>query len=213
MRAQSRRDRISRRNVMSRQEAGFTLVEMLLVMAVLFLMGATLFVVLAPVREKTRQATCLSNLHQIGQALTLYVNDHPGGGCQNFYGLPPDPDRLYPRYVGDQSVFRCPSGVDGYGYHVWKGRDPYYLSPLRRWSLAPNWCELYNKLGDDFPLVWDMNHTTLKDLNSGFRYWLVLFRGGQVERVITDRRVASTDLRPRHAVLSVAKSLSTGAAP
>ncbi len=204
-------DSMRRRSVMPRPLAGFTLVEMLLVMVVLFLMGATLFVVLAPVREKTRQATCVSHLHQIGQALTLYVNDHPGGGCQDFYGLPLDPDRLYPRYISDLSVFRCPSGVGGYGYHVWKGRDPYYLPPLRRWSLAPNWCELYNKLGDDFPLMWDMNHTTLRDLNSGFRYWLVLFRGGQVERIITDRRVASTDLHPRHTLLSSTQSSGMGA--
>jgi type II secretory pathway pseudopilin PulG len=198
---------------MSPPRRGFTLVETLLAMAVLFLMGATLFVVLAPVREKARQATCLSNLHQIGQALMLYVNDHPGGGCQNFYGLPPDPESLYPRYVSDPSVFRCPNSAvgGGYAYQVWKGRDPYYIAPLRRWSLAPDWCQLYNQLGDDFPLMFDMNHTTLKDIQSGFRYWIVLFRGGQVERVITDRRVASTDLRPRHAVASATQSYGAGA--
>lgn len=195
------------KRLLPRRVKGLTMVEILLTMAVLFLMGATLYVVLAPVREKARQATCLSNLHQIGQALMLYVNDHPGGGCQSFYGLPPDPERLYPRYLSNWAVFQCPNG-GGYGYHVWRGQDPYYLPPLRRWSLAPNWCELYTKLGDDFPIMWDMNHTTLRDLESGFRYWLVLFRGGQVERIITDRRVASTDLRPRHAASATLGALS-----
>src|SRR5262249_11852373 len=62
---------------------GFTLIELLVVIAIIVLIAAILFPVFAQVREKARQASCLSNLKQIGQATLLYLQDYddrfPGG--------------------------------------------------------------------------------------------------------------------------------------
>jgi prepilin-type N-terminal cleavage/methylation domain-containing protein/prepilin-type processing-associated H-X9-DG protein len=59
-----------------RGRCGFTLIELLVVIAILAIMAALLFPVFAQARDKARQAACLSNLRQIGSALTLYLQDY-----------------------------------------------------------------------------------------------------------------------------------------
>jgi prepilin-type N-terminal cleavage/methylation domain-containing protein/prepilin-type processing-associated H-X9-DG protein len=54
---------------------GFTLVELLVVMALVTLLAAILLPVLGAARERARQSACLSNLRQIGQAQLLYAQD------------------------------------------------------------------------------------------------------------------------------------------
>jgi prepilin-type N-terminal cleavage/methylation domain-containing protein/prepilin-type processing-associated H-X9-DG protein len=58
------------------REKGFTLIELLAVIAIIAVITALLFPVLAQVREKARAASCQSNLRQIGMALTLYLQDY-----------------------------------------------------------------------------------------------------------------------------------------
>src|SRR5438132_4887705 len=55
---------------------GFTLIELLIVIAIIAILAAILFPVFAQAREKARQATCQSNLKQIGTAFSLYVQDY-----------------------------------------------------------------------------------------------------------------------------------------
>jgi prepilin-type processing-associated H-X9-DG protein len=52
------------------------LIELLVVIAIIAVLAAILFPVFASVREKGWQATCLSNLKQIGHALEMYVQDY-----------------------------------------------------------------------------------------------------------------------------------------
>src|SRR5262245_21150751 len=54
---------------------GFTLIELLVVVAVIALLAAMLLPVIAQAREKARQASCLSNLQQLGLAQLVYVQD------------------------------------------------------------------------------------------------------------------------------------------
>jgi prepilin-type N-terminal cleavage/methylation domain-containing protein/prepilin-type processing-associated H-X9-DG protein len=55
--------------------SGFTVIEMLVVVALLGVLMALLFPVLAQAREQGRKITCLSQLQQIGRAHLLYVQD------------------------------------------------------------------------------------------------------------------------------------------
>jgi prepilin-type N-terminal cleavage/methylation domain-containing protein len=65
------------------RKVGFTLIELLVVIAIIAILAAILMPVFAQAREKARQATCLSNLKQLGLAAMMYVQDYdetyPGG--------------------------------------------------------------------------------------------------------------------------------------
>ena len=60
---------------MSRRN-GFTLIELLVVIAILTILAALLFPVFARVREKGRQAVCLSNEKQIAYGVLMYMQDY-----------------------------------------------------------------------------------------------------------------------------------------
>jgi prepilin-type N-terminal cleavage/methylation domain-containing protein len=59
-----------------RRSDGFTLIELLVVIAIIALLAAILFPVFARVREKGRQAVCLSNLKQLGMGVMMYIQDY-----------------------------------------------------------------------------------------------------------------------------------------
>jgi prepilin-type N-terminal cleavage/methylation domain-containing protein/prepilin-type processing-associated H-X9-DG protein len=86
-----------------RDRAGFTLVELLVVVGLLALLTGLLLPVFATAREAARRATCLSNLRQLAQAHRLYVDDYDdllpgwyffGGTGGNVYW----PEFLHPYY-------------------------------------------------------------------------------------------------------------------
>lgn len=82
---------------MRQRRAGFTLVELLVVVAIIALLAAILFPVFGRAREKAHQATCLSNMHQLGLALSMYVDDYGG---------------LYPTVLAQAVSPDTPSGFD-----------------------------------------------------------------------------------------------------
>jgi prepilin-type processing-associated H-X9-DG protein/prepilin-type N-terminal cleavage/methylation domain-containing protein len=60
------------------QNAGLTLVEMLIVLAIIALIAALLMPVLGRAREAGRRTACLSNLRQLGIAFMQYAEDSRG---------------------------------------------------------------------------------------------------------------------------------------
>ena len=77
-----------------KRRPGFTLIELLVVIAVIAILAAILFPVFAQAREKARQTTCLSNMRQLGTALTMYIGDNDE--LCFFFGHARDLSRLSP---------------------------------------------------------------------------------------------------------------------
>jgi prepilin-type N-terminal cleavage/methylation domain-containing protein/prepilin-type processing-associated H-X9-DG protein len=67
--------------------AGFTLIEMLIVIAIISILAAILFPVFARARESARRASCQSNQKQIALGLTMYTQDFDERYPMTWYGL------------------------------------------------------------------------------------------------------------------------------
>jgi prepilin-type N-terminal cleavage/methylation domain-containing protein len=100
---------------------GFTLVELLVVIAVISILAALLLPAFNRGREAARSVSCISNLHQIGIGLQLYVSDN-GNRLPALFdwsgSQPPDANspfinRVLAHHVGSSNVFRCPSDRSG----------------------------------------------------------------------------------------------------
>jgi prepilin-type N-terminal cleavage/methylation domain-containing protein len=133
---------------------GFTLIELLVVIAILAILAAILFPVFGQVREKARQATCLSNHKQIALAALLYINDYDGRFPDGVYGLwYPGPEGSWEKmptrccgdvaritvaarlraYLKSTEILHCPNDPNGDRFMWGGGWDPRFTRISYGW--------------------------------------------------------------------------------
>ena len=116
---------------------GFSIIELLVVVAIIAILMALLFPAFAAARRRVLQTSCASNLRQLGMAISMYAQDHDGYppiGGYNY--IPPAPaPQVWNRsdwedglvalaYVNNYNLFRCPSASNkdyrsAYGVNRW----------------------------------------------------------------------------------------------
>jgi prepilin-type processing-associated H-X9-DG protein len=93
--------------------AAFTLVELLIVMALMVIMYAMLMSFGSASHQRTQKELCAGNLQKIYLAMQIYANDY---GCfprnTNAQTSEPVLNPLVPKYTADTSIFICPGGRD-----------------------------------------------------------------------------------------------------
>ncbi len=99
----------------------FTLLELLIVVAIIAILAGLLFPVVGRVRWEAQKASCINNERQLGMSLTEYRQEKgkwPSWSERDFTNDPPQWDycdsslslvELHPDYMTDVSIFSCPA--------------------------------------------------------------------------------------------------------
>jgi prepilin-type N-terminal cleavage/methylation domain-containing protein len=101
---------------MVKRKKGFTLVELLVVMAVIVILAGLILPALGRAREQGRRTSCMNNLKQIGLAIAMYRIDNEDQFPDDGSGGNTSLNLLYEgtaananNYIDNLKVFKCPS--------------------------------------------------------------------------------------------------------
>jgi prepilin-type N-terminal cleavage/methylation domain-containing protein len=186
-------------------ERGYTLMELVIVVAIISILAGLLLAAWGPAREQANQATCINNLRQLGAALAMYMQDWP---APNPVGsLPRLPGYLYPSYVTNPQVFICPDDSEGLRCCRTSPTAPpirlsYAYPVIRDDMLLPGETTrtaqaVYAARGEEMPLVvcdWHRRVDQIYAWEQPPVLWIVLRMSGAVERVKKPGEIQLEDL-------------------
>lgn len=96
------------------RRAGFSLVELLVTLALMLVMFTMLYGFGSASHQRTQKELCHDNLQKIYLAMQIYANDFGGRLPLNTNAVTSEAvlDELVPRYTADTTIFICPGGRD-----------------------------------------------------------------------------------------------------
>lgn len=164
------------------QPRGFSVVELLVVLGVLALLLAFLFPVIRRAREKSQALACKSQLHAIGAAFQMYLNESKGRyplcpqlPSVNPNGYPTLTSALLPHTANQMKVFRCPTDETVFPK---EGISYFYYSELGLGPLSQTFFYKVFKSASAVPVLWDADH-----FHGGTLPYNWLFADGHVDEL------------------------------
>lgn len=201
----------------STKSKAFTLIELLVVVAIIAVLVAILLPALQTARELAKRAMCSSNLHTIGTAMLMYVEDNAdhfpvggsilvlGGtiGTENWYNHIGADGRPLNKYIGDgrhwpaeeMKTFLCPADT-GPGPilspHVkssYKGYGSSYVYNIY-WQIAWTGSPFKTLDGKPYSIVQDPSFTYFAACHPFCNFW----RSGNYHMAWHDREMPTANL-------------------
>ena len=177
--------------------SGFTLIQLLAVIAIIGILAAILFPVMAQAKESAGVAQCIGHLHSIGHSIELYQTDADG--------YLPTVNLLDPLFSSELGVSkRLPHPLRAYGMTLEVGHCPRVPSAYVA-SLGASRVDYVSKFTIDLTerstkagkysyvprpsnvLVWDWNHTINNNLTDPATFWTALRADGSVFRLSSSK--------------------------
>lgn len=148
------------KRLLDQPSSGFTLVELLVTMAIISILAALGIQVAMNSMEGARSMKCASNLREIGKATLLYASEHDGQlpasaatdpvtGAVNVFSTILSPYIPYPSGTAD-SVWFCPSAE---GSREWNNTQPDYSPDEQDVALVKAGVLARQAWGTDIPNV------------------------------------------------------------
>jgi len=93
---------------------GFSLIELMITLAVMLILASMLYGFGSASHQRSQKKLCGDNLQKIYLALQIYANDFKGALPLNPQATTAEAalDPLVPRYTADTTIFICPGGRD-----------------------------------------------------------------------------------------------------
>lgn len=202
---------------MVKRAGGWTLMEVLVVVAIILVLAALMYAIGVFAVDRAHQARCISNLRQIGIALLQYMEDYKRGDWETEidsyvgiedrlerqqlvarWGFPRDLYHLYEGgYLKDRRLLECPRYNLKVQFRVHYGYNnpatlvrlpPYFLGRVNTWE---DFLWVLQQRKGDYPIAGDSYHNSesASGLDDKILH-LILRLDGRVDR----RMVTRSDL-------------------